>query len=214
MEPVSDESLATADSAESADLGRSALTQFVGRQFCALVMDPAFPCLGARSAVHREAYSFHLYSDMNDTDSLKEMAADLEQFGRDRPSLPGRFATFVASFERPRTVADAEAWDSLVWYTLQALHEIDSAPWDPRVTSDRHSDDFCFSFAGEAYFLVGLHPGASRHSRRFAYHTLVFNAHDQFEQLRHTGEFARFQGSIQRRDVRLQGSVNPKVTMF
>ena len=51
MEPVSDESLATADSAESADLGRSALTQFVGRQFCALVMDPAFPCRGARSAV-------------------------------------------------------------------------------------------------------------------------------------------------------------------
>ena len=200
--------------ADPQDPARVALTEFVGRQFCALVMDPAFPCLGARSAVHREAYSFHLYPDMTDSGSLLRLAGDLEQFGRDRPSMPGRFATFVASFEGPPAVPDAEAWDSLVWRTLQALHEIDTAPWDPTVSSDRDSDDFCFSFAGEGYFLVGLHPGATRHSRRFAYPTLVFNAHDQFEQLRHTGEFARFQGSIQRRDVRLEGSVNPKVNTF
>jgi len=198
----------------STESNPAAVAEFVGRQFRALVMDPAFPCLGARSALQREAYSFHLYADMRERESLRWLARELEEFGRERPSMPSRFATFVASFERPTTSSDATAWDSLVWHTLQALHELDTAPWDPTVSSDRTSDYFCYSFAGEAYFIVGLHPGAARHARRFAYPTLVFNAHDQFEELRHTGEFARFQGTIQRRDVRLQGSVNPRTNTF
>ena len=196
------------------ELDRNAFSDFVCRQFLALVMDPAFPCLGARSAMHHDAYDFHLYPDLQDAASRQQLARDLERFGTIRHSMDGRFATFVASFEKPRSVEDETRWDDLIWRFLQALHDLDTAPWDPTVSDDPANPEFIFSFAGTGYFVVGLHPGASRHSRRFAYPTLVFNAHDQFAQLRHTGQFTGFQRTIRRRDVRLQGSVNPKDTVF
>ena len=34
---------------------------------------------------------------------------------------------------------------------------------------------------GEAFFVVGQHPGASRTARRYTRPTLIFNLHDQFE---------------------------------
>lgn len=190
------------------------LVDFVRRQFVSLVLDPAFPCLGARSAFQRESYVFHLYDDLTSISSLRDLADHLADFAQRRPSMPGRFSTLVASFLAPPTVADGQSWDTLIWRTLQQLHEWDAVPWDPSVSSDPSSPDFCFSFAGDGYVVVGLHPGASRHARRFAYPTLVFNAHDQFQGMRHRGEFGRFQESIQKRDVRLQGSVNPKETVF
>lgn len=189
------------------------LADFVRRQFAHLVMDAAFPCLGGRSAFQRQAYVFHLYDDLRNPEGVARLGADLAAFSLTRPSLPGRFATFVASFLAP-VVPDGTAWDELIWRTLQRLHGMDEAPWDPSVSSDPSDPDFLFSFAGEGYVVVGLHPAASRYARRFAYPTLVFNAHAQFQELRDRGEFERFQSSIQKRDIRLQGSVNPKDTVF
>ena len=68
-----------------------------------------------------------------------------------------------------------------------------------------------FSVGGTAYFIVGLHPGASRVARRAPLPTLVFNPHDQFEQLRVEGRFEGMRTSIRRRDTDLQGSLNPMV---
>ncbi|QGN57407.1 hypothetical protein GKE56_05450 [Nostocoides sp. HKS02] len=41
--------------------------------------------------------------------------------------------------------------------------------------------------------------------------TLVFNLHEQFEQLRGSERFARMRDTIRRRDTELQGTVNPMV---
>jgi len=65
------------------------------------------------------------------------------------------------------------------------------------------------SFGEEAFFIVGLHPRASRPARRFERPVLVFNLHDQFEQLREQGRYERMRAKIIERDVALAGSPNP-----
>lgn len=68
---------------------------------------------------------------------------------------------------------------------------------------------FSLSFGGEAFFVVGLHPGASRPARRFAYPTMVFNLHDQFETLRALRRYEKLRSAIIDRDVNLAGTPNP-----
>jgi len=48
-------------------------------------------------------------------------------------------------------------------------------------------------------------------ARRAPLPTLVFNPHDQFEELRAEGRFDHMRSTIRRRDVDLQGFVNPMV---
>jgi FPC/CPF motif-containing protein YcgG len=73
---------------------------------------------------------------------------------------------------------------------------------------------FSFSLAGNAFFIVGLHPEASRVARRFAWPTLVFNAHVQFEMLKRDGQFLSLQSKIRQRDIALQGSINANLADF
>ena len=77
--------------------------------------------------------------------------------------------------------------------------------------SDPNDPHFAFSAGGTAYFIVGLHPAASRVARRAPLPTLVFNPHDQFEELRAEGRFDGMRTTIRRRDEDLQGFVNPMV---
>ena len=44
--------------------------------------------------------------------------------------------------------------------------------------------------------------------------TLVFNVHEQFEQLRQYEHYQRMRDTIRRRDVALQGDLNPMVADF
>ena len=64
------------------------------------------------------------------------------------------------------------------------------------------------SFAGTALFVIGLHPGSARMSRRFAWPALVFNPHVQFDRLRETGKYERMQAVIRERERALQGDIN------
>src|SRR5829696_6122951 len=74
---------------------------------------------------------------------------------------------------------------------------------------------FIASFAAPtAIFIVGLHAGSSRVARRFAWPTLVFNPHSQFDRLREDGRFERFQQVIRGAERALQGDVNPMMADF
>jgi FPC/CPF motif-containing protein YcgG len=42
----------------------------------------------------------------------------------------------------------------------------------------------------------------------------VFNPHEQFERLRADGHWKRMQETIRRRDLELQGSINPMLSDF
>ena len=80
---------------------------------------------------------------------------------------------------------------------------------DSRISTDPDDPHFAVSFGGEAFFVVGLHPNASRPARRFDHAVMVFNLHDQFERLRAEGRYDGLRSVILKRDKVLAGSLNP-----
>ena len=77
------------------------------------------------------------------------------------------------------------------------------------MSSDPQNPWFSFSIGGHAYYIVGLHPRASRLGRRLAHPAIVFNLHAQFAKLSEQGRLEPFKKAIRARDIALQGSVNP-----
>jgi hypothetical protein len=188
------------------------LAEFVHDSFRALVLNPKFSCVGAKSAFRTDSYRFGVYPMMTGPAATAALAHDLWSFVGEQDQFGDNFYTFVASFEGP-VISDESAWERLVWTQLQRLHDLDRQqhPWDPSVSSDPDSASFSFSIGGQAFFVVGLHPASTRWSRRFAWPTLVFNAHHQFTRLRDEGTFERIRDVIRSRDHGLQGSLNPNL---
>ena len=174
-----------------------------------MVLHPDYPCLGARSVFNRDRATVEALDEMATEAATARLYDALRDFGRDTDQQAG-FASFVAVF--PDTVVQDEAhFESLLWRQLERLHEADQQPWSPQVSDDPGNPHFAFSVAGTAYFVVGLHPEASRIARRTPLPTLVFNLHQQFEDLRASDRFERMRDTIRRRDAALQGDVNPMV---
>jgi FPC/CPF motif-containing protein YcgG len=127
---------------------------------------------------------------------------------RDDPKL---FQSFVVVFEQPVSVSE-DQFEAALWSRVQSLTDKDAwhgQDYDTRVSADPDSPHFSLSFGGEAFFVVGLHPTASRPARRFERPALVFNLHDQFERLRSENRYEPLRKSILERDVAMAGSLNP-----
>ena len=142
-------------------------------------------------------------------------AKNAAQAAAERRGFESDFTTFVAVF-RERDGGD-EAWfEHALWSQLQRLHDLDVRyhPWDARVSDDPGDPRFSFSLAGNAFFVVGLHPWSSRSARRFAWPALIFNAHEQFEHLRADGRFGGLQQRIRQRERRLDGTLNPNLADY
>ena len=169
-----------------------------------------FPCLGARSVFRQDRATVHVYDELASPDTTAALLADLGAFAATVDPAAG-FASFIAVFRGPASVDERE-FERLLWAQLRLLHAADDAEWNEGVSDDPTDEHFAFSVAGTAFFVVGLHPLASRDARRTASPTLVFNLHEQFETLRSTGGFARMRDLIRERDRHLQGSINPMVS--
>lgn len=183
------------------------------------------PCVAARSAFNSESYRFGLYPALASADATAGLAADLERFARGVGEADGTaaadasdFATFVAIFDAPLpAVADEAAeitFERELWTQLQALHEADAHGWDPATSPDPTHKDFSFSFAGRSFYIIGMHPDASRPARRFPRPALVFNLHAQFERLRETGSYEKMRDLIRERDTEQTGGMNPMLADF
>jgi FPC/CPF motif-containing protein YcgG len=181
----------------------------IREQFRAWVLDADYPCVGAKAAFNSESQEVHVYPRL--PDSTGELARDLRGFAS--RAKPGDYATFIAVFREPQTSSEAE-FEQQLWQQLQMLHELDASEWDRSVSSNPHDADFSFSFAGQAFYVIGVHPNSSRQARRFPCPTLVFNPHEQFEKLRTDGKWKRMQQTIRERDTQLQGSINPMLSDF
>lgn len=200
-------------------LAPSPLAGHVHDSFRALVLDPKFSCVGAKSAISRGSYRFGHYGTLASPAASAGLAYDLyefvREFVREKPDFEGKFSTLFASFADP--VAQTEKqFECLLWAQLQRMHELDRMHhrWDPAVSKNPDDPEFSFSFAGCGFFVVGLHPKSSRLTRRFAWPTLVFNLHEQFEQLRESGHYERMQSVIRERELALQGSLNANLSDF
>lgn len=175
------------------------------------IRDPAFPCVGAKSALGKGQLTTYAARSIDSAWNDVEIQDQLMQFAwryREQPTL---FTSFAVIFEGPGNI-DEVTFERHMWDRIQSLTEKDS--WrgqrpDPTVSTDPDDPHFSLSFGGESFFVVGLHPGASRPARRFAYPTMIFNLHDQFETLREQNRYEKLRSSILERDVELAGDVNP-----
>ena len=180
----------------------------------AFVQAPRFPCVGARSAFNKDRARFGLYQGLGRGHAVDALCEDLECFSQEFPDPGTEAVTFVAMFDE--VVATEAQFVERMWQHLQAVHEYDHKEfaWDAAVSSDASHSDFSFSVAGRAFFVVGLSPVSSRLARRAPMPCLVFNFHDQFQTLRGSGKYALMQEAIRKRDMALQGSINPVLAGF
>jgi uncharacterized protein len=196
----------------------SARTQLLHDEFRAAVLSSAYPCVLGASALRAQNYAFALYPELGGDSSARLLAGDIEQFVRTHPvpRTPAEpFATFVAAFDGPSPLSE-DGFERLMWRHLGLLHEHDRRRfgWDPAVSADPEDPDFSFSVAGCAFFILGMHPGAARIARMTPVPVLVFNRHEQFEELRRRGQMARLVKIIRARDLSLHGRPYSELAMY
>ena len=183
----------------------------LAERFRAFVRDRSFPCVGAKSAVGRDQIRFIVARDIGSAwDDLRVYQALLD-FAAGYQQDPRLFQSFVVIFKGPRLQSEAQ-FEQALWSRVQSLADKDAwhgQDYDSRVSADPDNPHFSLSFGGEGFFIVGLHPHASRPARRFERPALVFNLHDQFEQLRDERRYETLRESILERDLAIAGSANP-----
>lgn len=176
--------------------------------FVAFVDAAPFPCLGAKASRSRGQLLVVRARDMRCADDDLAITGHLQALSEpaDGPSFISIAVLFPTS-----PMLDEPAFERALWERLAAIHAIDRRRygWDPRVSDDPASPSFSMSVGGKAFYVVGLHPAASRPARRFQCPVLVFNLHSQFEQLRVDGRYDKLREAILRRDVAYAGSPNP-----
>lgn len=175
------------------------------------VSEASFPCVGAKAALAKGTLSVlackaidSAWDDVRIHDALSRFAADYR-------AEPGLYRSLAVVFDGPADLEE-ETFETALWARLQSLSDKDvwrGHPYDATVSSDPANPHFSLSFGGEAFFVVGLHPRASRPARRFAQPTLVFNLHDQFEKLRADGRYETLREKILLPDEALAGTRNP-----
>ena len=180
-------------------------------EFLEMLRAQDFPCVGAKSAAARgmiEVVPAHdmtsAWNDLKIHDALLEWAW---KYADD----PEGFRSLVVIFDGPTDMTEEE-FEHALWERVQSLADKDAwrgQEYDPSVSGDPANPKFSLSFGGQAFFVVGLHPAASRPARRFARPAMVFNLHDQFERLREEGRYEKMRSTIIDRDVQLAGSPNP-----
>lgn len=176
------------------------------------VRDNEFPCVGAKSALARGQMRILVARDLTSAWDDLRILPELTALAQDYQADPVLFQTLAVIFEGPGILLEAD-FERHLWERIQSLSDKDalllgSLP-DHRVSDDPEDPHFSLTFGGQAYFVVGLHPGASRPARRFDRPTLVFNLHDQFEQLRSLDRYEKLRSAILDRDLALAGSANP-----
>ncbi|WP_166942571.1 guanitoxin biosynthesis heme-dependent pre-guanitoxin N-hydroxylase GntA [Sphingopyxis panaciterrae] len=183
----------------------------VADAFSDFITAPDFPCVGAKAALASGCLKIvparDLTSGWNDLDIHRELLEWAAAYRRD----PSGLRSLAVIFDGPGDLDERE-FEAALWDRVQSLSDKDAwkgLPHDPRVCADPDNPHFSLSFGGEAFFVVGLHPRASRPARRFSRPVLVFNLHDQFEQLRAEGRYERMRERILDRDAKLAGSINP-----
>lgn len=175
------------------------------------IAEADFPCVGAKAAVAKGTLDVLACDRMDSAWDDIRIHDGLLRFAAAYRAAPTLFRSFAVVFAEPMTLDEA-AFEDALWARVQSLSDKDvwrGQDYDPRVSADPDSPHFSLSFGGEAFFVVGLHPNASRPARRFAKPTLVFNLHDQFETLREQGRYETMREKIMVRDEALAGSRNP-----
>ena len=177
------------------------------------ISNKSFPCIMAKAAA--SLGNIHLYK-LSKWPVEKEFAPlygafheFIEEFRKDTK----RLSSFIIGLQSSESF---EHFEDRFWSFLMDLRKFDRMSFlhDKRVSEDPLSPDFSFSIMGEAFFILVLHPESPRLARRFKYPAIVFNPHQQFENLRRSGRFHKIRNRIRKKDFELQGAPNPMLQDF
>lgn len=181
------------------------------QELFAKIAEQTFPCVGAKSAMaHGTLKVLPCHSLTSAWDDLR-IHREVLDWVAEYEADPTGLRSLAVVFEGPPDL-DEMSFEQALWDRLQSLADKDhwlGQPYDHRVSSIPSNPHFSLSFGGRAFFVVGLHPQASRPARRFSFPTLVLNLHDQFERLRVEGRYERMRSAIIERDQKFSGSMNP-----
>ncbi|HEX8607459.1 MAG TPA: guanitoxin biosynthesis heme-dependent pre-guanitoxin N-hydroxylase GntA [Pedobacter sp.] len=183
----------------------------INQEFIRRVDSVEYPCVGAKSALNTSHYRLGSYGNMGAADTTTSLAEDLRTYIQDTLSSNSKYMSMIAVFTDE--ISSELDFEEKLWTQLQNLHDTEeNVEWDPSVSSDPDDKNFSFSFDGFAFFVVGLHPKASRKARQFGYSAMAFNLHHQFEQLRENGVYDKMKKVIREREINFDGSINPMLT--
>lgn len=178
-----------------------------------------FPCVGAKAALARGEIFIHEFGSLNTASNDVNLLKLLGQFVammNAEDSDPAAVHSFVALFNGPMFTSELH-FENMLWAQLYNLHVQDVQNGTPAavgISANTQSPQFSLSLAGHPFFVIGLHPSSSRLARQFKCPVLVFNSHQQFEKLREDGRYQKMQKATRKRDVALQGSINPNLADF
>lgn len=180
------------------------------------IAERTFPCVGAKSAMNsgmlEVVTAWSLTSAWDDLAIHRALLEWSKQYEADSNGL----RSLAVVFSEPGDLTEAE-FEKALWERVQSLANKDrwlGQRYDPGVSSDPEDPHFSLSFGEKAYFIVGMHPQASRAARRMAYPTMVFNLHDQFVRLRDEQKYEKLRTAILSRDEKLDGSINPMLARY
>jgi len=170
-----------------------------------------FPCVGAKSALGRNQMTAYVGRDLTSAWDDVALADSLVKFAHNYNENYPLFTTFAAFFPSSPRMCE-EGFEAALWERIASLQAKDDwlgQRYDTAVSPNPESPNFSLSFGGRSFFVVGMHPNASRPARRFDVPVLVFNLHDQFERLRADGRYEKLRETILKRDEKIAGSINP-----
>ncbi len=179
------------------------------------ISNKEFVCVAAKAALARQQIQYMVAGHMacpRDDQQIHDFLCTFIDTYRNSAEL---YHSAVVMFE-PSGIVNEEMFDSLLWQRLQALSTLDALehPYDARVAADPNSGNFSFSLKEEAFFIIGLNPVSSRAGRQFKYPALVFNPHQQFEQLKEKHKYNALKMVVRKRDLNVSGSINPMLEDF
>jgi len=175
----------------------------------------SFPCVAAKAAQAKQQLSLlvagHMLCPMDDARILDFLYSFVDTYRASNDF----YHSAAILFKEPQGCTE-EMFEDAMWKRLQSIADLDAQHhrYDNRVSHDPSSAQFSFSIREEAFYIIGMHPLNNRESRRFAYPTLVFNPHHQFEELRKTQKYEQIKKVIRKRDMAVSGSVNPMLEDF
>lgn len=179
------------------------------------ILQENYPCIGAQASVNSNNFCLGVFDSMLDEKSAENLAYGLYEYIKRSKQKNTLFLSFIAIFKNDFFKSELEFEKSL-WLLFSNLHNVNKQyfEWDPNVSDDPDDSNFSYSFGGEAFFAVGMHPESTRHARKFPFPAIAFNLHSQFEELKDKNRFSVMKKAIRNNELEFQGSINPMLTDF
>ncbi|WP_413586992.1 guanitoxin biosynthesis heme-dependent pre-guanitoxin N-hydroxylase GntA [Bdellovibrio sp. HCB274] len=186
----------------------SVITKF-HQDISALVSKKNYPCIAALKTLSTGQYHTGVYGTLGSGEHAERLARNLISFRDEQKKTGSLELSYFAVFPDLNEMDEVD-FEQRLWRELSFLSQVSSVDqtWDPAFSDNPADKNFCFSLAGSAFFVVGLHANSSRLSRRIKYPTLVFNVYEQFKELDRRNRYQPMIQANRKRDILFQGDVN------